>query len=87
MKKQITIKDYEGKPLDLHNIYDHKFKGEEIGRKDINGVPIKEGDIVLVHDHIDLGGIITYNENGCGFCFDSGDMSIYTFSWGWGESL
>lgn len=86
MDNQILVKEYKGKALNLHNVDYRKFKGEEIGRKDVNGGSIKEGDIVLVHDNIDWGGIITYNEKACGFCFDGEDIGEYSFAWGWGES-
>jgi hypothetical protein len=86
MNKQIIIKKYEGKALNLHNVSCRKFQGELIGRKDIDGTPIKEGDIVKVYDKIEWGGIVTYNEKACGFCFDEEDIGEYSFAWGWGES-
>lgn len=76
----------EENKLNLGDVSLRKFKAEKIGRKDINGKDIREGDIIEVHGKISWGGVITYNNKGCGFCFDDNGEDEYTFSHGWGES-
>lgn len=85
MNKQVIIKEYNGEALNLYNVGCRKFCQEEIGRKDIIGNPIREGDIITVHNKIEWGGVVIYNEKGCGFCFESEDMGDYVFGHGWGE--
>lgn len=85
MDIQIITKECEGVSLNLHNTDCRRFQGEYIGRVDLNGRKIKEGDIIKVDGKIEWGGIVTYNEKACGFCFDDEDVGEYSFAWGWGE--
>jgi len=36
----------------------------------MNGIPLKEGDVVLVDGNIRYGGVIVYNPISCAFCFE-----------------
>jgi len=83
--KPITINEHKGEKLDIYNYDSRKFCQQEIGRRDISKTPIKEGDIVLVHDKLEWGGVVIYNDKGCGFCFENDDNDAYSFSHGWGE--
>jgi len=86
--KKILVKEYKGVALELHNLDNRKFCGEEIGRTDMNGRMIREGDIVLIDGKLDWGGVVVYNPKGCGFCFEDqvGEYDGYAFAHGWGEA-
>jgi len=87
MKKEIVVKEYEGIKLNIYNLDNRKFQGEEIGRNDINGIPIKECDIISIGDIIHYGGVVVYNPISCAFCFEYENIDeSHSFSSGWSES-
>ncbi len=87
MKPIITTK-YNGVDLTISNFIERKFCQQEIGRCDIKGRPIKEGDIIVDAGRIDQPEVVVYNKRACAFCFDTGynDTEAYSFAHGWGES-
>ena len=82
--RTVKVTEYNGYKLDIYTT-NRRFKRALIGRKDKDGVQIREGDIIEVMDNIEWGGVVTYNEKGCGFAFDYEDMDEYAFSHSWGE--
>jgi len=53
----------------------------------MNGIPLKEGDVVLVDGNIRYGGVIVYNPISCAFCFEYENIDeSRSFSSGWSES-
>lgn len=83
---KVKIKQWDGKDLEVFKLKNRRFCNEPIGRKDKNGKDIREGSIVIVHGKLNSGGVVVYNEGGCGFCFESENMWKDAFAHDWGES-
>ena len=84
--KKIKNLEIRGVKLEIFNFESRRFCQNEIGRSDINGISIKEGDVIAVFGSIGHGGVVVYNDTGCGFCFEHEKMYESAFAHGWGES-
>lgn len=86
MYKKVITTQFNEIELEIFNLTDRRFQAEPIGRCDIKQTPIKEGDIIAVLGKLDWGGVVIYNNQACGFCFESEDIGTASFAHGWGES-
>lgn len=85
---EIKTTTYNGQQLEISKKESRRFCNQEIGVKDKNGIPIREGSIIICdyYRYPELNPeVVIYRDDECGFGFD--DICTTSFAHEWGEGV